>query len=280
MRSITTLLFFFLARAAFGSDGILEINQTCAVQTGCFDGDGPGFPVSITEPGTSYRLTSQLSISDENTSAIEISADDVSIDLSGFAIQGPIVCSGLPIVCAPNSGGGTGVARPSSSVSGISVRNGTIRGMGGYGVFLDSRTEVTGLHARSNRLGGINVGTNSIVSGCRASQNGSDGIRVSNDSTVSGNSTLLNGADGIFGFAGVTILGNTAADNGDDGISCGQGCLVRDNAARSNNDFGIVLATGSGYGANVITENLGGTVSGGFNILLNVCDGPSSPQCP
>ena len=33
--------------AASASDGVLEINQTCATQTGCFPGDSAGFPVTL-----------------------------------------------------------------------------------------------------------------------------------------------------------------------------------------------------------------------------------------
>jgi hypothetical protein len=49
MRSILIfLLFLVLAGPALAVDGVLEINQTCAVQTGCFAGDIPGFPPSPT----------------------------------------------------------------------------------------------------------------------------------------------------------------------------------------------------------------------------------------
>ena len=49
MRSFAplVLLFLVLATPALASDGVLEINQTCAVQTGCFTGDTAGFPVTI-----------------------------------------------------------------------------------------------------------------------------------------------------------------------------------------------------------------------------------------
>ena len=36
----------------FASDGQLEINQACAINTGCFSGDAPGFLVTITAPGS------------------------------------------------------------------------------------------------------------------------------------------------------------------------------------------------------------------------------------
>ena len=70
----TLLLLLALAGPALAVDGVLEINQTCAISTGCFPGDSPGFPVSVTQPG-SYRLTGNLDLSAEgvNVSGIAVS---------------------------------------------------------------------------------------------------------------------------------------------------------------------------------------------------------------
>ena len=59
---ITWLALALMASPALAVDGVLEINQTCAVLTGCFAGDAPGFPVTMdsTTPGKSFRLTSDL----------------------------------------------------------------------------------------------------------------------------------------------------------------------------------------------------------------------------
>ena len=70
MRRLMLLLLFALATPALASDGVLEINQTCAVQTGCFPGDTAGFPVKITASG-SYRLTGNLVVPDAFTSGIQ-----------------------------------------------------------------------------------------------------------------------------------------------------------------------------------------------------------------
>ena len=58
---------------ALADAGRLEINQICAVETGCFPGDAAGFPVTLTTPG-SYALTGNLSLALESpsTHAIEI----------------------------------------------------------------------------------------------------------------------------------------------------------------------------------------------------------------
>jgi hypothetical protein len=50
-RSMLILLLLLFATPALAVDGVLEINQTCAVQTGCFSGDTAGFPVTISASG-------------------------------------------------------------------------------------------------------------------------------------------------------------------------------------------------------------------------------------
>lgn len=124
-----------VVRPAQASDGVLEINQTCAIQTGCFAGDSAGLPVTIAASG-SYRLTSNLAIPNENTDGIQINADDVSIDLNGHAIQGPVTCAGTPLACVPDTGTGRGVFDNVSTRRGSSVKNGAISGMGSTGISL------------------------------------------------------------------------------------------------------------------------------------------------
>jgi parallel beta-helix repeat protein len=300
MRSFVSALVLFLTlpTPALASDGVLEINRACAVQTGCFAGDTAGFPVTISARG-SYRLTSNLALPDENTDGIQISNDNVSIDLAGFEIRGPVVCSGAPLTCVPATGTGSGVAS-NSSFSGLSVRNGSIRGMGLYGVSLGFQSEVANLRVRENRINGIYVGNGSTVSGNTAHSNGGAGIFVGSGSTVSGNTAYLNGNDGIFAGNGSTVSGNTAYRNEDDGIAVAEGSTVSSNAAYLNGDTGIFTAPGctvigntmrqntgfglnaqsqSGYRENVLSNNTGGTVTGlGINAGNNVCDG--SLTCP
>src|SRR5262249_30978241 len=57
----------------------------------------PGtFPIVITVPG-SYRLKSNLTVPDANTSAIDVEANDVALDLNGYVISGPVTCTGTPV---------------------------------------------------------------------------------------------------------------------------------------------------------------------------------------
>ena len=276
---LIALVLFVFTTLALAADGVLEINQTCAVETGCFPGDSPGFPVELNETG-SYQLTSNLVVPDENTGAIRFFASDIGLDLNGFAILGPVVCTGRGN-CTPDSGSGVGVGLGGgATIRGFSLRNGTIRGMGSAGTNLGDRAEAVQVQAISNGGSGINVGVASLVSDCIAYQNGGQGIDASNVSVLSGNVAYLNGGDGIQAAAAGTIKKNSSSTNGGDGIQCSQGCMVRDNVVRENSGYGLNLSASAAYGANNVQDNTAGTVNGGTNVLLNVCDGASAPACP
>ena len=84
-----TLALALLTQLALASDGVVEINQTCATRVGCFMNDSEGFPVFISEPG-SYRLTSDLTLpTAADLDGIRVSGSNVTIDLNGFTINGP-----------------------------------------------------------------------------------------------------------------------------------------------------------------------------------------------
>ncbi len=88
------ILLSFLSSVAHATDGVVEINQTCAVNTGCLPGDAAGFPVTIGESG-SYRLTGDLVVPTAGTTAIDVTTSDVTIDFNGFGVFGPTVCTRL-----------------------------------------------------------------------------------------------------------------------------------------------------------------------------------------
>src|SRR5438045_1829085 len=74
-----------LSRAA---DGVISIDQNAAMAGGVTPGDAPGFPITISQPG-SYRLSSNLIVPNGLVNGIEIMVDDVVLDLNGFASMGP-----------------------------------------------------------------------------------------------------------------------------------------------------------------------------------------------
>jgi hypothetical protein len=130
------------------------------------------FMVKIMESGY-YRLTGDLLVPDANTTAIEINADDVVVDLGGFAIRGPARCSAKPVSCKPvGTGNGVHVVWRNNIV----VKNGTILGMGNVGVYLETRTgEVAKLQLENNAGGGA-VLFGGMLAESVVQRNGSDGV--------------------------------------------------------------------------------------------------------
>ena len=288
--------------SVFAADGQLEINQACVVNTGCFSGDDPGYPVTIDgSAGRSYRLTGDLIVLRATTGGIIISTPDVSIDLGGFTIIG-LACVGTLNNCDLFSGSGTGVEVTSFKIRGVSVKNGSIVGMGANGVSLGDQAEVSDLRVRWNRLAGIVVFGGATVSGNTVYQNGGDGLNTRSGATISGNTVYENGNNGITTWVGATVSGNTVYQNGHNGIFVGTGSAVTGNTVNRNEHWGIAASNGStvsgntvrendqnglqlgadaAYRENVITFN-GGTVSGGVNRGDNYCNGPGviSSSCP
>ena len=204
---------------AWAVDGVLEINQTCAAGPGCFPGDSAGLPVTIGSSG-SYRLTGNLTATGGPIPVIDISADAVTVDLNGFSIQGAVSCvfdvTLKTVTCTPpNNGSAHGILGQGDD---ITVLNGTISGMGSFGIILLNATSfrVDGVHVTSNAGVGIAVGNNSIVSNCTVALNGLDGIRslsLGGNSTFDRNTVYQNGGVGLFiGDAGV-VTRNTSSQN-------------------------------------------------------------------
>jgi hypothetical protein len=233
------------ASPTYAVDGVLEINQACAVNTGWFAGDTAGFPVTVTVAG-SYRLTSNLTVAATSTSGIKISVDNVTVDLNGFAISGPIICSGDGggISCSPAGGGfEAGVEAVCCGPAKTVVRNGTVNGFPN-GIRVNSDSRVDSIIATSNENDGIVIGIRSAATRCLSHRNGDDGIAtatgdVTDSVLFSENVTQDNGGDGIYmpNVQG-TIRGNASASNGGNGIF--GGATVVENTSRGNGGDGIV----------------------------------------
>ena len=86
------------ATCAFAVDGVVLINDATVKAAG-------GYPYRITQAG-SYRLSGNLTV-DQQTTAIVIDHDNVTLDLNGFTIGGPNVCrstAGPPFGLAARGG--------------------------------------------------------------------------------------------------------------------------------------------------------------------------------
>lgn len=136
-----TLLALAVGLAGFGmSCGYAQaqtlIDQNKALAGGITPGDTPGFPITLSQPG-SYKLTSNLTVP-AGMDGIVMAVDGITLDLNGYTIAGPIVCTrtGSTVSC-PVSGYTSGVrAELYSTGIGSVVRNGSVKGFK-YGVWLE-----------------------------------------------------------------------------------------------------------------------------------------------
>lgn len=217
--------------AAAAADGAIEINQAKALAGNVTPGDAAGFPVTISQPG-SYRLTSNLDRTgvDLATQTISITANDVTLDLGGFEIRGAAVCSGSPVTACSNTGTGGGIG--AFNVDGVTIRNGTIRGMPGAGI------RISGEHSR--------------VEGVIAASNGGNGIHAA-EGIVLDSEGSENFGDGIVSFG--TVQRSAARYNRLNGFSVSVGLLLHCRAD-SNGAFGLETGnTLTAYGQNQLVCN-------------------------
>lgn len=226
-------------------DGVIELNQASALRGNVTPGDAPGLPITISQSG-SYRLTGHLDVGDADTNVIDAgSTPDVTIDLNGFSIRGPVFCPGEIPQCDA-SGTGVGVW---SNAGFLTVRNGTIIGMGSHAIFTSGGSLIEDLTIKHCASGGIRAGPLSIVRGSRISNLEGSGVQIS--------------------FRGGLVVDNTIFRAGSFGISMASGGLP-------------AVLNNSGYGRNVLEFNNGGSgqpqVEGGVQIAPNICDGDT--VCP
>lgn len=196
------------------SHGVVLIDQQHALVGGIGPDDASGFPVTISSPG-SYKLTSNLTVRDLNTTAIEIKADNVTLDLNGFNITGPNVC---PLPGAGKCANGSGNGVYALDRAGITVKNGMITGMGNSGVFFPGGGNSVGNAVRNvtashNGIHGIFVASGSAISDSLATRNGDAGISCGN-SLVTRNVSISNGANGLLGVLHCAFSGNVFVGNG------------------------------------------------------------------
>ncbi|MFL6540679.1 MAG: right-handed parallel beta-helix repeat-containing protein [Chthoniobacterales bacterium] len=226
----------------------------------------------ISQPG-SYYLTGNITGA-EGKHGISVEADDVTLDLNGFAL------------ISGGSGTVRGVNVPSAKIN-FCVRNGTVRGwsdggvrgeaatgtaeklrvadnLGGIGLAMgngssmrdsEASNNATGFYAPdrtsiSNCISTVNSGagilcTNYVtVLDCTVSRNGGVGIQLDGSSTVTRCTVTRNDLGGIAeSGGGSTISECTAGSNPGNGIAVGTGSTVQNCTARLNTGSGITAMT-------------------------------------
>jgi hypothetical protein len=248
---ISTLL---VAPSVFGVDGVTLIDQNAAMNGNVTPGDAPGFPVTLSRSG-SYRLSGNLTSSEPNVDFIQIAADNVRLDLGGFSIVGPNVCTTSPTRCT-YSGPGHGVQTiklsGGSQPANVRVMNGTVQGVSGYGVVVfGAGNVVERVHAVMN--GGTAIYTNrGAVIDCVVDRNGGGGFPVIAASVR--NTVVTNNATGGITTADGLIQGNVVMNNDGPGIRA-YASTVTGNIVSANLGFGIEAVCPGVVKDNTATRN-------------------------
>lgn len=196
-------------------------------------------PYTISAPG-SYTLTGNL-IANGSTGGITISADNVTLDLNGFALIGG------------GSGSVAGINVPSDQKN-IVIRNGTVRGWtnGGVNASNANNSVIEGLRVSNNsasssfsNVAGISIGNGSTVKNCHVAQNTNcHGISVGSACFVTGCIAKGNSNVGIRMVDRCYVLENISDSNGT-GITGGSGNRIEDNSCTSNTNAGVLISSGS-----------------------------------
>jgi hypothetical protein len=205
-----------LAGNVHAVDGVILIDQAKALAGNVTPGDAPGFPVTLSRGG-SYRLSGNLTVADADTGGILITAPNVTLDLNGFSVLGPVHCiyNGAEVFC-DFTGSGVGILSNVPGMNeyeGSAITNGVVRGFGNHGVSL---------------------GSGALI----------DRLRV-----------IGNGGDGIRAYAAVAITHSLAVYNRLNGYY-GNNLNVQFSHAATNGQHGINANVNTGYGNNVLSGNL------------------------
>jgi hypothetical protein len=212
-------------------------------------GDAPGFPITLSQPG-SYRLATNLTVP-ANKDGISITSHDVTIDLEGFRIHGFSVAN-------------NGIV---GTLNTATIRNGLVALFKFNGIHLGGHYHlVENMRIVGNGSGIVTAGDSTLIRGNVVSSNGA-GI-VARNSLIEGN--VITGNSGVGVRAGrSTVLGNNITSNGGYGIFGEQIADGRPNATGYGNN---TLANNNGNGAQVFLVGPG-------PMHPNACASFSSAPC-
>jgi len=225
---------FFAAfpSGVFAADGVILIDQNSAISGNLTPGDAPGFPITISQSG-SYRLNGNIAVPDADTTAIQITANFVTLDLNGFSITGPAVCTTHPTMC-PAPGLGIGIQAGGDSPigpRGVRILNGSVVGLGNLGILM--------------------TGDGSFVDKVTVDSNPGGGMHIAG--TVLQSVATQNGPFGIFG---ITVRDSTAAQNFGDGIILDAvGGVATGNVSIHNGGYGFLIPFGTATGNSAFLNN-------------------------
>jgi parallel beta-helix repeat protein len=194
-------------------------------------GSGGSSEFLITQPGSYYLTTNVVGVS--SLHGINISANNVTLDLNGFSLQGS--SSALDAIYIH------------AGYTNVTVRDGNISDWSnaspfyGYGIECYANNVILErLNVSANRYG-IFLTNSGVVLDCNCHNNAATGIYVV-AGKVSGCEALNNAATGIYVVMG-TVSDCDALNNTSYGIEVGNNCTVKN--CTSDNNYDGVFVNGS-----------------------------------
>jgi hypothetical protein len=243
-------------------------------------------PYTITQPGSYYLTTNLIGGA---LVGIDINADNVTLDLNGFAVIGPgnaginvedghtntvirngtvqnwantAVFAGRAYNCQVErllvSGNGRGIwGGTNATVSSCTVQSNTL-----FGINCEQGSLIQGCTVGNTGQSGISSGASSTVKDCAVQGNASDGISVGESSIVSGCTARGNALNGIFVAGNCTVNDCVTKNNALDGFHSDTGCVFSHCSATFNTGNGFSLGIGNTITASSAARNTGA----GFNL--------------
>ena len=200
----------------------------------------------ITNSGSYYLSSNINGVGGKN--GIQVMANNVTIDLNGFTING--------------GGVGSYGVQGNSFHTNLVVRNGVITRWNSYGLY--AANCYGGLFERllltQNNFAGLACGRRARVEDCIANSNTGDGFFVEADSLVMNCTSEYNSGAGINNVESwCRIEGNHLLHNGGYGLSVpnGSNLIFRNSAA----------ANGTNY--NILSSNISGPINSGLGVVTN-----------
>jgi parallel beta-helix repeat protein len=221
----------------------------------------------ITQPGSYYLSGNVSGVASKH--GIEIAANDVTLDLGGFALIGV-------------GGSLSGIALSGTSDH-LVIRNGSAHAWGQRGIEASGARHgnFADLRVANNAMGGMLTGDNAIVTRCSARGNTGPGIALGSANTVTDCTATSNTTYGIQGGGfGCTISSCTAATNSGIGIFANNNSTVSDCTARGNGSHGISVGSNCAVKGSTSDANTGSAkgIAAGTQCTLSHCLASNNPQ--
>ena len=239
--AVTLFALFALAPTlpAHAIDGEILITQVKANAGNITPGDSPGFPITLSRPGT-YKLAGNLTVP-ANKDGISITSYDVTLDLNGFRIHGFSVAN-------------NGIVGTWHSAT---IRNGLVALFKFNGIYLTGDYHVVeDMRIVGNTSGIVVPGNSTLIRGNVVSTNG-NGI-VARNSLIEGN--VITGNSGVGVRAGRKY-------------GLGQQYNVERELRHLRDTIGDGRPNATGYGNNTLVNNNG---NGAEVFMIN--GGPMHPN--